>query len=141
MLEQHKQRMNANHNTDTMFYSLLADSVMLLHFAFILFAVLGALLVARWPRLIWLHLPTVLWATGIEFYGGICPLTPLENKLRAMGGDAGYSESFIQHYIGAVIYPGEITLTIGIILGMAVLLINLGIYIWIIKRRRQRQST
>ena len=123
-----------------MFYSLLADLVMLLHFAFILFAVLGALLVARWPRLIWLHLPTVLWAIGIEFSGSICPLTPLENRLRALGGDAGYSESFIQHYIGALIYPDGITPAIGIVLGMAVLLINLGIYTWIIIRRYQLLS-
>ncbi len=115
-------------------YSLLADLVMLLHFGFILFVVFGALLVARWPRLVWLHLPAVAWGIGIEFYGGTCPLTPLENWLRAMAGDAGYSESFIQHYIGNVIYPGEMTLTIRIMLGMALLLINLGIYTWLIKR-------
>ncbi len=120
-----------------MIYKLLADLVMLLHFAFILFAVLGALLVMRWPRLAWVHLPAVIWAIGIEFYGGICPLTPLENQLRIMGSDAGYSESFIQHYLGALIYPGDITPTIGIVLGMAVLVINLGLYIWIINRLRQ----
>ena len=120
-----------------MVYKLLADLVMLLHFAFILFAVLGALLVVRWPRLAWIHLPAALWAMGIEFYGGICPLTPLENQLRIMGNNAGYSESFIQHYIGAMIYPGEITPTIGILLGMIVLLINLGLYTWVIRRLRQ----
>jgi len=120
-----------------MVYKLLADLVMLLHFAFILFAVLGALLVMRWPRLVWVHLPAALWAMGIEFYGGICPLTPLENQLRFMSSNAGYDESFIQHYIGSLIYPGEITPTIGIVLGMVVLLINLGLYIWIIRRLRR----
>ena len=117
-------------------YSFLADLVMLLHFGFIIFAVLGALLVARWPRLVWLHLPTAFWAMWIEFYGGVCPLTPLENRLRSMGGEAGYSESFIGHYIGAVIYPGEITTTVKIMLGLGVLIINLGLYAWLIKHRR-----
>jgi len=124
-----------------MIYNLLADLVMLLHFGFILFAVFGALLLLRWPRLIWLHLPTALWAMGIEFYGGICPLTPLENRLRAMGGKRGYSESFVEHYLGAVIYPGDITPVMGMVLGAAVLLINLGLYTWIIMRKRQRRST
>lgn len=121
-----------------MFYPLLADVVMLLHFGFILFAIFGALLVARWPRLLWLHLPTVLWAMAIEFYGGVCPLTPLENHLRAMSGEPGYGESFVAHYLGALIYPGELTLTIRIALGVAVLLINLGFYLWIIRRRSSR---
>ncbi len=124
-----------------MIYSLLADLVMLFHFGFIIFAVLGALLVARWPRLIWLHLPAALWAMGIVIYGGVCPLTPLENWLRIQGGEADYSGSFIQHYIGAVIYPGEITITLKIIFGLGVLMINLGLYSWMIKRRRHGRST
>lgn len=124
-------------NANPMAYKLLADSVMLLHFAFILFAVLGALLVARWPRLAWLHLPAALWAVGISLYGGVCPLTPLENRLRALAGEAGYSESFVQHYIGALIYPGEITPVTGVMLGVAVLLINLGLYLRVLKRRHR----
>ncbi|MDZ4262226.1 MAG: DUF2784 domain-containing protein [Pseudomonadota bacterium] len=120
-----------------MLYSLLADITMLLHFGFILFALFGALLLLRWPRLIWLHLPAALWAMGIEFYGGICPLTHLENWLHAMAGEQGYNETFIEHYLGAVIYPGELTLTIRIVLGMVVVLVNAGLYGWIIKRRLQ----
>jgi len=122
-----------------MIYKPLADLVMLLHFGFILFSVLGALLVMRWPRLVWLHLPAVLWAMTIEFYGGVCPLTPLENWLRMMAGEGGYSESFIAHYIGAVIYPGEITTGIKIMLGMAVLVVNLVLYGWIIKQQRHER--
>lgn len=127
-----------------MSYSMLADLVMLLHFGFILFAVAGALLVARWPRLIWLHLPAALWAMAIEFYGGICPLTPLENWLRHRGGqrgeEMGYGESFIQNHLGDVIYPGEMTTAIEITLGLTVLVINLALYGWIITRRHQRHS-
>lgn len=121
-------------------YHLLANLVMLLHFGFILFAVLGALLVARWPRLAWLHLPAALWAVAIEFYGGVCPLTPLENWLRAKGGAAGYEESFIEHYLGAIIYPGEFPATLGIMLGLGVLIINLALYAWIIRHRRRRST-
>lgn len=120
-----------------MFYHLLADLVMLFHFSFILFAVLGALLVVKWPKLVWLHIPVVLWAMGIEFYGGICPLTPIENELRIKAGEAGYSGGFIANYIGAVIYPGEITHTVGMILGTSVLVINAILYGWVIKRRRR----
>lgn len=123
-----------------MIYSLLADFVMLLHFGFIIFAVLGALLLPRWPRLIWLHLPSAAWAIAIEFYGGICPLTPLENQLRSLAGKTTYNESFIERYIGALIYPGEITTTVKIMLGLAVLIINVALYSWIIKRRRQRRT-
>ncbi len=123
-----------------MVYKLLAELVMLLHFGFIVFAVLGALLVMHWPRLVWLHLPVVLWAIAIEFYGGICPLTPLENWLRIMEDESGYAEGFVAHYLGAVIYPGEITASIGIMLGVGVLMINLVLYGWIIKRRLHRRS-
>ena len=123
-----------------MIYTLFADLVVLLHFGFIIFAVLGALLLRRWPRLIWLHLPTALWAMAIEFYGGVCPLTPLENWLHQQAGESGYSESFIQHYIAPIVYPGEITTTVRVVLGTAVLLINLVLYTRFLKLR-QRRST
>ncbi len=122
-----------------MIYKLLADLVMLFHLGFILFAMLGALLVIRWPRLVWLHLPVALWAMAIEFYGGICPLTPLENWLRIMADEGGYAENFITHYIGAVIYPGEITTAIRVMLGIGVLAINLALYALVIKQQRLRR--
>ena len=70
-----------------MAYNLLADGVVLIHLAFVLFAVLGALLIIRWRKVLWLHLPAAVWAAWIEFSGKICPLTPLENWLRMRGGD------------------------------------------------------
>lgn len=118
-----------------MFYSVLADVVVLLHFGFILFATFGALLIVRWPRLIWLHLPAVVWALTIEVYGGVCPLTPLENWLNQIGGDDGYNESFIQHYLVAVIYPDHMTKTTAYLLATVLVFINIAIYSWLIKRR------
>ena len=118
-----------------MTFRILADSVLALHFAFIVFALLGGLLVWRWPRIAWLHLPAAVWAAGIAFFGGICPLTPLENRLRAAGGEAGYEGGFIEHYLGALIYPGWLTREIQLGLGAIVLAVNIACY-WRILRRR-----
>jgi len=78
-------------------YRLLADSVLLAHAAFVAFVVLGGLLALRWPRLAWLHLPAATWGAGIEFAGGICPLTPLENHWRRLAGEQGYAGGFFEH--------------------------------------------
>jgi len=80
-------------------YGLLADAVLLAHAAFVAFVVLGGLLVLRWPRLAWVHLPVVAWGAGIEFAGGICPLTPLENHLRALAQQQGYAGGFVEHLL------------------------------------------
>ncbi len=118
-------------------YVLLADATMVLHLVFIVFALFGAFLVARWRWLLWLHLPAALWAMGIEFAGGICPLTPLENWLRLQGGEAVYSETFVQHYVGALIYPGGLTPTVQMGLGAAVIAVNAAIYAWVFARSRR----
>ena len=88
-----------------MAYSLTADSVMLLHFAFIAFALLGALLLLRWPQLIWLHIPALTWGIYIESSGKVCPLTGYENHFRALAGQSTYGEGFITHYLAPIIYP------------------------------------
>jgi hypothetical protein len=74
-----------------MVYRTLADLVVLVHFAFVLFVVAGALLVLRWRWVAWVHVPAAVWGALIEFAGWICPLTPLEQRLRIMGGSAGYT--------------------------------------------------
>jgi hypothetical protein len=116
-------------------YRILADAVLVLHFAFIAFALLGGLLVVRWPRLAWVHLPAAAWAAGIAFFGGICPLTPLENRLRAAGGGTGYTGGFIEHQFEALIYPGWLTREIQIILGAVVVAINLAAYARLMRGR------
>lgn len=89
---------------------LAADAVALLHGAFVLFVVVGGLLVWRcWPRLAWLHLPAIAWGALIEFTGGICPLTPLEQHLRQVIGQAGYAGGFIDHYLWTLLYPAGLT--------------------------------
>jgi hypothetical protein len=106
----------------------LADLVVILHGVFVLIAVLGGLLIFRWRWWAWLHIPAFLWAGFIELTGGICPLTPLENWLRALGGEAVYRGGFIDRYLIPLLYPSDLTREIQIVLGIFVILFNMGIY-------------
>ncbi|MDH4096818.1 MAG: DUF2784 domain-containing protein, partial [Nitrospira sp.] len=114
-----------------MFHRLGADLVLLLHFSFVLFVLLGGLLLMKWPRLVWFHLPAVAWGAFVEFSGWICPLTPLENWLRAQAGEATYRGDFIVRYLSSILYPNALTHEIQFILGSALLLVNLAIYGWL----------
>ncbi len=120
-----------------MLYRLLADLVVGLHFAFVLFVVLGGLLALRWPRAAWFHIPTAIWGAGIEFLQGICPLTPLENHLRKLGGEAGYSGGFVEHYLLPVLYPAGLNQNIQLGIGLFVLVLNVTVYA-VVWRRRAR---
>src|SRR5918994_1428268 len=92
-----------------MIFRGLADVVLVVHLAFVLFVVLGGLAALRWPRLAYVHVPVALYGVAIEFIGFICPLTPLEVWLRRRGGEAGYEGGFIEHYVTAAIYPSGLT--------------------------------
>jgi hypothetical protein len=116
-------------------YRALADLVLVVHLAFVLFVVLGGLLVLKWPRLAWLHVPAAVWGVLIEYKGWICPLTPLENSFRARGGGAGYNGGFIEHYIQPLLYPAGLTRGTQIVLGSLALLVNLTAYGVVIARR------
>lgn len=118
-------------------YRILADAVLVLHGAFIVFVALGGLLVLRWPRLAWLHLPAVAWGAWISLSGDICPLTPFENRLRVLGGEAGYAGGFIEHYLTLLIYPVELTRATQLALGALVIAINLAVYLRLWRQRRR----
>ena len=117
-----------------------ADLVVALHFAFVVFVALGGLLVLRWPRVAWLHVPAVVWGALIEFTGWICPLTPLENRLRRAGGEAGYEGDFIARYILPALYPNGLTRRDQLMLGGLALAINLAIYTFAVVRHRRRAA-
>ena len=123
-----------------MLYRLLADLVVLVHFGFVLFVVLGGLLALRWPRAAWVHLPAALWGAGIEFAAGICPLTPLENHLRRLGGEAGYTGGFVEHYVLPVLYPDGLTRGVQLVLGTFVLVLNIAVYTIVWRRRSRRKQ-
>jgi hypothetical protein len=123
-----------------MLYRLLADLVIAIHFAFIVFAVAGAALllfrsVPRWIAFV--HIACAAWASYVMFSGRICPLTPLENNLRELGGENGYAQSFIERYLLGVIYPEGLTREIQIALGISVLLLNVLIYCFVVFRWRR----
>jgi hypothetical protein len=122
-----------------MVYRILADAVVLVHVAFVLFVVLGGLLVLRWRRIAWIHLPAAIWGALIEFAGWVCPLTPLENRLRVLGGGEAYYTGFVEHYVVPLLYPRDLTRTWQIALGLGALLINLGIYTFVIARARRNR--
>ena len=121
-------------------YGLFADAVLLAHAAFVAFAVLGGLLVLRWRRLAWVHLPVVAWGAGIEFTGGICPLTPLENHLRALAHEQGYAGGFVEHYVFGLLYPEGLTRNVQVALGLGVLALNAAVYAWLWYRRRAARN-
>jgi hypothetical protein len=121
-----------------MIYTLLADMVIMLHLAFIAFVIFGGLLAIRNVKWAWLHVPAVIWAGLIELMGWICPLTPLENWLWFRAGARTYQDSFTAHYIIPIIYPTGLTRSLQIILGAAVVLLNLVIYSLVLYKRRRR---
>ena len=121
-----------------MLYRFLADLVLVVHALFILFVVLGALLVLRWPRLALLQLPAAIWGALIEFQGWICPLTPLEILLRHRGNEQGFSGGFVEHYLLRTLYPAGLTEKTQWLLGTIVIVINLTVYLFLLHRRFRR---
>ena len=117
---------------------LAADAIVLLHVAFVLFVVLGGLLVGRWRWIAWVHIPAVIWGVAIEAGGWICPLTPLENSLRRGSGAAGYQGDFVAYYLLPVLYPAGLTRAWQLVLGSLALAINLCVYGWIVGRPSSR---
>ena len=117
-----------------MHFRLAADAIVLTHFAFVLFVIFGGFLVIRWKKLAWVHLHIAIYGATIEFVGWICPLTPLENRLRRLGGEAGYEGGFVEHYIMRILYPEGLTPSVSIALGVGVVVINVVAY-WLAQRK------
>ena len=121
-----------------MWYGILADMLVVVHLAFIIFALLGGLLVLKWRYAICVHVPAVLWAAWVEYQGWICPLTPLENWFRQKSGTKGYQEGFVEHYLVPLLYPSGLTREYQIVLGTTVILLNVIIYAWVWRHRTHK---
>jgi Protein of Unknown function (DUF2784) len=119
-----------------MYFRFAADGVLLLHLSFILFALFGRALAARWRWMPLVHLPVAAWAFFVELTGRICPLTYLENDLRVRAGQSGYTESFVEHYLLDVIYPSGLTREVQFVLAATVVVVNIAIYVWTVIHRR-----
>jgi hypothetical protein len=115
-------------------YNALADTIVVTHFLFIVFVICGGLLVIRWPRMAFAHLPAAVWGAAVEIFGWICPLTPLENHFRLLSGETSYSGDFIVRYLIPVIYPENLTASIQQLSGGLVIAVNVIIYIVVIRK-------
>ena len=122
-----------------MLFRLLADVVVFVHLAFIAFVLLGGLLVMRWRKVAWVHLPVAAYGAAIEIWRWICPLTPLENELRHRGGEAGYAGGFVPHYVLPVLYPAKLPPAAPWVLAGIVLVLNVGLYAAVVVRWRREK--
>jgi uncharacterized protein DUF2784 len=116
-------------------FRLLADLTVVLHVAFVVFVVFGGVLVVRWPKIAWAHLPAAAWGAWVEFAGWVCPLTPLENWLRTQGGGAAFTSGFIEKYLIPLVYPAALSRELQYALGALVVLVNAVIYVFVLRRR------
>jgi hypothetical protein len=119
-----------------MLFSWLAAALVVAHFAFTAFVILGGFLTWRWPRIAWIHLPALAWGCWIELSHAVCPLTPLENHWRRLAGEAGYSEGFLAHYLAGVLYPSELTWHVQYELAAGLIVLNVVAYGGLMRRRR-----
>ena|SRR6185437_6422628 len=120
---------------------IAADAVLAVHLAFIVFVLIGGVLVWRVPALAWLHLPAIAWAIFVEATGRLCPLTPLENHLRIASGDVGFGGDFVSHYLLRLIYPEGLTRAVQIALALVVVAVNVAAYSrWLMRKRSVRRS-
>jgi hypothetical protein len=122
-------------------YRLLADGLVVVHAAFVGFVVVGGLLVLKWPRVAFVHVPAVAWGVVVELAGWVCPLTPLENQAREAGGGIAYQGDFIEHYLLPALYPADLTRQMQWTLGVAAVLVNMAIYGLVMVQGRRREAT
>ena len=118
-------------------FRFLADAVVVAHFGFVLFVLLGGLLALRWPKAAWLHLPAAAWGALVEFTGWICPLTPLEKGLREQAGETAVTGGFVEHYVIPLLYPAALTQPAQWLLGTIVVVLNAVVYAVVLRRRRR----
>ena len=117
----------------------LATLVVVFHVVFVTFVLLGGWLVRRWRRMAYVHLAAVGWAIYVEWSGAICPLTPLENSLRAAAGLDAYGGDFVARYIFPVLYPDGLTREAQMLIGAVALLVNAVVYVRLLRRRRSNR--
>jgi len=116
---------------------MAANLTLIVHFAFILFVVVGALLFFVTTKIVFIHIPAFIWGSYIELTHSICPLTYLENWLLHKANLTTYSEDFIQNYLIPIVYPTNLTKDLQIYLGIALIVVNMIIYGFIISKLKK----
>ena len=133
------RRPNSTHIA-LMLYSIAADAVAVIHFAFVAFVPFGALLALKWHWIPWLHLPTAAWGLFLEMTGRACPLTDLEKALHFLAGESAYTGGFIEHYLVTPISPSGLTREVQVVLLVLVIATNVLSYGWLHVRRFRSQK-
>ena len=121
-------------------YELAADIILIIHFLFILFVIFGALLLFVEKKIVFIHIPAIIWGSYIELTHSICPLTYLENWLLQKANLTTYSEGFIQYYLVPIVYPTNLTKDIQIYLGISLIVINIVIYAFIFGKMKKNSK-
>jgi len=121
-------------------FHLLADVLVFLHLGFVLFVAIGGFLVFRWPKVAWAHIPAVVWGVFIELTSRVCPLTPLENRLRLAGGGTGYEGGFVDRYVVPIVYPPGLTREMQLALGVSMIALNVAVYSLVVFRTARKGS-
>ena len=118
-------------------YEIVANLTLIIHFAFILFVIFGALLFFASVKIIFIHVPALIWGSYIELTNSICPLTYLENWFLHKANLTTYSEGFIQNYLVPIVYPMNLTKDLQIYLGITLIVINIIIYVFIFNKLKK----
>ena len=118
-------------------YELAADIILIIHFLFILFVIFGALLFFVSKKIVFIHIPAIIWGSYIELTHSICPLTYLENWFLHKANLTTYSEGFIQNYLVPIVYPMNLTKDLQIFLGIGLIVINIVIYAFIFSKQKK----
>ncbi len=116
-----------------MWYRLVADAAMVVHFLFLAYLLVGGFIAWRWPWTIWTHIAAALYGLFNVLIGWPCPLTHVENWGRARADEATLpATGFIDHYIAGVIYPPENEVMVQVLVAVVVLTSWIG---FVIRRR------
>ncbi len=121
-------------------YELAADIILIIHFLFIIFVIFGAFLFFVAKKIVFIHIPAIIWGSYIELTHSICPLTYLENWLLQKANLTTYSEGFIQYYLVPIVYPTNLTKDIQIYLGIGLIVINIVIYAFIFGKMKKNSK-
>ncbi len=119
-------------------YALFANLTLITHFIFILFVIFGGLLFFIFSKIIYIHLPALIWGIYIELTSSICPLTYLENWFLYRGGLTTYSGNFLNKYLYTIIYPEYLNTDIQIYLSITLIVFNIFIYGLILKNLNRK---
>ena len=122
-------------------YDLAADLTLIVHFAFIIFVVFGALLFFVSTKIIYVHVPALIWGIYIELTHSVCPLTYLENWFLQKANLTTYSEGFIQNYLVPIVYPKNLTDNLQIYFAIVLIVANMIMYGLIISKSKKKLST